>query len=214
MAKKDTQQYPISEAIELVKKSSKTKFDATVEVHINMAIDPTKPEQALRYPMTLPNGTGKEVKVAVFTDQKDTGADLELKESDLDKIMAEKIKPKVDFDILITEPKYMPKIAKIGKTLGPAGVMPNPKSGTVTEDVKKAVASFKKGQIEVRNEPDAPVVHTILGKVSFENKKLVENYHELISSIRQKRPQKIRPENYIKSVFVSSTMGPSYQISL
>lgn len=212
--KEEITTYSIEKAIDLAKENCKAKFDSTIEIHINMGINPKKPEQAVRYAVTLPNGTGKTKKVAVMASKTIKSADLQLSEDDLAKVEKGDIKPKVDFDILVAEPRFMPKLARLGKVLGPAGLMPNPKSGTVTEDVEKAVEQIKKGKIEVRSEPNAPLIHTILGKKSFTTKALVENYEELINSLRSHRPQKVKPEMYIMSVFVKGTMGPAFQVQI
>ena len=201
-----------SEAIQKVKETSKTKFDPTVEVHINLELE-KKGEQSVRFTTTLPHGTGKTKKVAVFASRKVPNADLELTEDDIAKIDKNTIRPKVDFDMLVAEPKFMPKLAKVAKILGPAGVMPNPKTGTVTEDVEKAVEQIKKGKVEVRTEPVAPVIHTIIGKKSFEDNKLEENFNELINAIRSNKPAKAKP-NFIRSVFITSTMGPSFSVDV
>jgi large subunit ribosomal protein L1 len=215
MAKKkqDEKTYPIDEALELVKTSGKEKFDASVEVHINLGIDLEKQDQAVRTTTTLPNGTGQTKKVAVFSSKKVPEADIQLTEADLKKIEKGTLKPGTDFDVIVSEPKYMAKIATVAKVLGPQGMMPNPKSGTVTEDVEKAVKQIKKGKIEIRNEFSAPIIHTILGKKSFEVKALKENFEEVMSAVNGARPQKVRPENYIESVYVCSSMGPSFKVS-
>lgn len=206
--------YSIEDAIKLAKANCKAKFDATFEAHFNLGIDNKKPDQSIRVSTTLPNGTGKQVKVAVFASKKIKDADLELTEEDLVKIEKNEIRPKVDFDVLVAEPKYMPKLAKVAKILGPAGVMPSPKSGTVTDDIEKAVHSLKQGKIEIRNEANAPIIHVIFGKKSFEDDKLVENFNEILSTIKSNRPQKVRPEVYVKSCFISTTMGASVKIAI
>ena len=206
---KDLNEYPIEEALKKVKAESKAKFDASIEVHINLDIDPNK--QNIRFSLSLPNGTGKTKKIAVLSSGKVEGADLNLTEEDLPKIEQGKIKPNVDFDVLITEPRYMPILAKYAKILGPAGVMPNPKNGTVTEEVSKAIAQFKKGKMEIKTEKLAPIIHTIIGKVSFEDKALAENYEELIGALKANKPAKT-PPLWIKSIFISSTMGASVKV--
>ena len=205
--------HTIEEAIKKIKETSKEKFDATVEVHVNFTEDAKKQAQSFRYTYVLPHGTGKTKKVAVLASKKVGGADLELTTDDIDKLASGKIKPKVDFDVLITEPAFMPKLAKAARVLGPAGVMPNPKTGTVTNDIGAALEQVKKGKIEVKMEKDAPVTHTIIGKMSFENDALVKNYNGLMSSLRQNKPQKAKPD-WIKSVFVASSMGKSHQIEV
>ncbi len=202
----------IDNAIKQVKSAAKEKFDASVEVHINLELDTKKNDQQVRYTTTLPHGTGKELKVAVFASTKINNADLELQESDLAKIENGQIRPRVDFDVLISEPRMMPKLAKVAKILGPAGVMPNPKSGTVAEDIAKAVESVKKGKIEIKNE-QAPIIHTIMGKVSFTEDKLKANFEEILNSLRQNRPAKAKP-NWIKSIFIKSSMGKAVSVDL
>ncbi len=206
---KDLKEYSLEEAIKKVKESSKSKFDASVEVHINLDIDPNK--QNIRFSLSLPNGTGKTKKIAVLSSGKVEGADVNLTEEDLPKIEQGKIKPNVDFDILITEPRYMPVLAKYAKILGPAGAMPNPKNGTVTEEISKSISQFKKGKMEIKTEKMAPIIHTIIGKVSFDEKSLADNYNELISALKANKPAKTVPL-WIKSIFISSTMGPSVKV--
>lgn len=206
---RDTNIYTVKEAVKKVKESSKSKFDSSVEAHITLDVDVTK--QNIRFPITLPNGTGKTQRVAVLSDKKVEEADINLTEVDLVKIEKEEIRPKTDFDVLITEPKFMPKVAKIAKILGPAGLMPTPKNGTVTEDTKKAVEQFKKGKLEVRTEQKAPLIHIVIGKVSFENIALEQNINEIISELKKNKPQKAKP-GWIKSIHLTSTMGPSFKV--
>ena len=211
--KKDVISYTLNEALEKSKSSAKTKFDSTIEIHVNLLLDTEKIEQPVRFTTILPKGTGKALKVAVFASKNVKSADLNLSESDISKIERGEIKPKVDFDVLISEPIYMSKLAKVAKILGPAGVMPNPKSGTVTENVEKAVEQVKKGKIEVKMEQTSPVLHTILGKQSFSVEDLTANFNEFFSTLRQNKPSKASPD-WIRSIFISSTMGPSFKISL
>jgi len=201
----------IIEAIKEVKEASKEKFDATVEVHFNVDLD-IKKGQTVRYSITLPHGTGKTKKVAVLASRKIETADLELTEDDIDLIVKGKLQPKIDFDVIVTEPRYMPKLAKAAKILGPAGLMPNPKTGTVTENIEKAVADIKKGQVEVKTEKEAPLIHTILGKVSFKEEDLMGNFITILNSLKQNKPQKAKPE-WIKNVFLVSSMGKSVEVS-
>ena len=209
----DNKKYTIEEAVKNVKEASKVKFDPTIELHINLNVDPKKQEQMVRYTTMLPNGTGKSVKVAVFASAKVNNADLELTEADLKKIEKGEIKPGVDFDVMVSEPRMMAKLAQIARVLGPAGVMPNPKNGTVSEDVEKAVEQIKKGKVEVRMEQIHPIIHTIIGKKSFEDNQLVENYNEIMTSLNQHKPVKVGPD-FIKSAFIASTMGKSFEIQL
>lgn len=208
---KDTKIYTLEEAVSKVKTGKSGNFDATVELHINLDLDVTKSDQMVRFSTTLPHGTGKTKKVAVLASTKISNADLQLTEEDLDKIEKGQIRPKVDFDVFVAETRFMPKIAKVAKILGPAGVMPNPKTGTVSDDVQKAVEQIKKGKVEVKTEKDLPIIHTIAGKVSFEEKQLIENIKEIINTLKQSKPAKAKPE-WLKNIYISSTMGPSYKV--
>lgn len=207
----DKKEYSLEEAIKKVKEDSRAKFDASVELHINLGIDPSK--QNIRFPVSLPHGTGKTKKVAVLSNKKADKADLVLKEEDLSKIEKGEIKPGVDFDVFITEPDFMPKIAKYARILGPAGVMPNPKNGTVTEDISKAVEQFKKGKVEIKTEKLAPLVHTVIGKISFEDSALRENFTEIMNNLKQNKPLKASPQ-WIEDIYLTSSMGPSVKVSL
>jgi len=199
------------EALNQIKNDCKTNFDSTVELHINLNLDVKKADQMIRFSTILPNGTGKTVRVAVFASTEIKEADLNLKEEDLDLILNGKLRVGNDFDLVVAEPAFMPKISKVARVLGPAGVMPNPKNGTVSADVKKAVEQLKKGKIEVRTEQNFPIIHTVIGKCSFDTTKLEENLSEIIGALKQNRPSKAKPD-WIKSIFLSSTMGGSYQV--
>jgi len=199
------------EALEYVKKTDKAKFDSSVEVHIDCALDKSK-QETIRFSLTLPHGTGKTKKIAVMASGKIAGVDLELLEGDIEKLEKGELKPKVDFEVLIVEPRYMPKLAKVARILGPAGLMPSPKNGTVTEDVTKAVEQFKKGRLEVKTEANGSVIHTIIGKKSFTTKALEENYQELISALKANKPAKAE-DTWIKTIYISATMSPSAQVT-
>lgn len=199
------------EALNQIKNDAKTNFDSTVELHINLNLDVKKADQMIRFTTVLPNGTGKTIKIAVFASTEIKEADLNLKEEDLDLIISGKLRVGNDFDLLVAEPAFMSKISKVARVLGPAGVMPNPKNGTVTSDVKKAIEQLKKGKIEIRTEQNFPIIHSIIGKTSFDAKQLEENLTDIISSLKQNRPSKAKSD-WIKSIFLSSTMGGSYQI--
>lgn len=203
----------IAEAIKEVKAKAPAKFDETVEVHFNLNIDPKQADQTVRATTTLPHGTGKEVKIAVMASKKVPEADLELGETDLAKLEKGELKPKKDFDVLIVEPSFMPKLAKLGPILGPSGVMPNPKAGTVTDKIADAVAQFKKGKVELRNEIEAPLLHAVIGKVSFTDKKLIENFKEVFSTLKSNKPQKAKPD-WIQKCFITSSMGSSIEVDL
>ena len=208
--------YTKEEAIELVKKTSTSKFDGSVEVAINLNLDTKKTDQQLRGAIVLPNGTGKTKRVLVLTknaDQakaaKEAGADF-VGEADLvDKIQKENW---LDFDIIIATPEMMPMLGKLGKVLGPRGLMPNPKTGTVTTDVTKPIEDVKKGRIEYRTDSYGNV-HAIIGKVSFDAKKLVENLQAFVTVIVKSKPQTAKG-TYIKNISVSSTMGPGVKVDV
>lgn len=206
--------YTIESALkEIREEGRKVNFDQSLEVHINLKIDPQKQDQMIRFPITLPHGTGQDKKVAVVASKKVPSADLELSDADLKKIEDGKLQPGKDFDILVAEPSQMGKLGKLGRILGPAGAMPNPKTGTVTDDVENAVKQIKKGKIDVKTEQIHPIIHVIIGKLSFDDKKLIENFKELLTTLKQNKPQKVKPD-FIKSVYVSPSMGKSYQIDL
>lgn len=207
--------YSVEDAVSLVKELSNAKFDETVEVAMNMNLDTKKADQQLRGAIVLPNGTGKSQKVLVLAkgDQAkaavQAGADYV---GDVD--MIEKIEKEswFDYDVIIATPEMMPMLGKIGKILGPKGLMPNPKTGTVTLDVAKAVEDTKKGKVEYRTDSFGNI-HGIVGKVSFDNDKLIENLNAFVSAIVKVKPTTVKG-NYIKNISISSTMGPGLKISL
>jgi large subunit ribosomal protein L1 len=199
------------DALNQIKNDCRTKFDSTVELHINLNLDVKKADQMIRFSIVLPKGTGKTIKIATFSTTPYSEADVNLSEEDLDLIISGKIKVGNDFDVLITEPSLMPKVSKVARVLGPAGVMPNPKNGTVTTDIKKAIEQLKKGKVEIRNEQNHPIIHTIVGKCSFDSKDLEANLNEIFSNLKSNKPAKAKPD-WIKSIYLSSTMGISYQL--
>ena len=205
--------YTVDEAIKLVKETATTKFDSTVEVAFKLNIDTKKADQQLRGSLVLPNGTGKTKKILVLAKgagaeaAKAAGADYV---GDVDLI--EKIQKEnwFDFDTIIATPEMMPQLGKIGKILGPKGLMPNPKTGTVTMDTKKAVEEVKKGRVEYRTDSFGNV-HALIGKVSFDDAKLVENLNSFVSIINKSKPATVKGK-YILNISVSSTMGPGIKI--
>ncbi len=205
--------YSIKEAVKKLIEAKREKFDATVEMHINLNTDPKKQDQQIRFTTILPAGTGKSKKVAVMASEKVPNADLELTENDIKKIEDGNLKIGRDFDLIVTEPQFMAKLAKAARILGPAGVMPNPKTGTVTDNVEKAVEQIKKGKIEVKTEQNHPIIHTIVGKTTFKDADLEKNINELVSVLKQHKPSKIKGE-FIKSAFISSSMGPSFKLEV
>ena len=200
--------YPLAEAIKLVKQNAKAKFDETVEMSMNLGIDPRHADQMVRGLTTLPNGTGKTVRVGVFArgpkadEAQAAGADVVGAEDLAEKVQAGEI----DFDRCIATPDMMGVVGRLGKILGPRGLMPNPRLGTVTMDVKGAVAAAKGGQVEFRAEK-AGIIHAGIGKVSFEDDKLVENARALADAIQKAKPTGAKG-TYVQKVSVSSTMGP------
>lgn len=207
--------YPISEALELVKKFSTTKFDASVEAHFKLGIDPTKGDQQIRAAVSLPHGTGKTVRVAAFvpTDKeaavKAAGADIVGGEELIAEI---KKSEKTDFQVAIATPDMMKNLAQIAKILGTRGLMPSPKNETVTMDPVKAVSEIKKGKISFKND-DTGNVHMVIGKTSFEPEKLVQNFKTVLELIRKIKPAKSRGV-YIKNASISSSMGPGIKVEL
>ncbi len=205
--------YTKEEAIKLVKETSTTKFDASVELAIRLNLDTKKADQQLRGAIVLPNGTGKTKKVLVLakgpmaTAAKEAGADY-VGEAD----MIEKIEKEnwFDFDVIVATPDMMPALGKIGKILGPKGLMPNPKTGTVTMDTKKAVEDIKKGRVEYRTDSYGNV-QVIIGKVSFTEEQLLENMNAFVSLILKTKPAVVKG-TYVKNISVSSTMGPGIKI--
>ena len=205
--------YSKEEAIDLVKKTSTTKFDSSVELALSLNLDTKKADQQLRGTICLPNGTGKTKKILVIAkgpkavEAKEAGADYVGDMDYLEKIEKENW---FDFDTLIATPDMMPQLGKLGKILGPKGLMPNPKTGTVTMDIKKAVLEVKQGRIEYRTDSYGNV-HTIIGKVSFTNKQLLENLEAFVSLILKTKPSVVKG-TYVKNISVSTTMGPGIKI--
>ena len=208
--------YTKEEAIELVKKTSTSNFDGSVEIAVRLNVDTKKTDQQVRGALVLPNGTGKAKRVLVLTKNdaqskaaSAAGAEFVGGEDLIDKIAKENW---LDFDVIIATPEMMPLLGKIGKLLGPRGLMPNPKTGTVTTDVAKAIEDVKKGRIEFRTDSYGNV-HAIIGKVSFDAKKLVENLDAFMNVIIKSKPTTVKGQ-FIKNVAVSSTMGPGIKIDI
>lgn len=204
--------YNLKEAVELAIKTSPVKFDASVEIHARLGVDPRQADQNIRTTMVLPNGNGKEVRVAVFAPldvckaAKAAGADIAEDEEFLKSLE----KGEINFDILISTPQYMPKLGKFARVLGPKGLMPNPKAGTVTTDVEKAVKEAKAGKVEYRVDKQS-IVHIGVGKVSFGADKLVQNAEAFFESLKNQKPASLKG-SYVKSVYITTTMGPSIEI--
>ena len=205
--------YEPSDAIKILKEKTFVKFDETLDISINLNIDASKTEQNIKGVTNLPNGTGKKVRVAVITsddnitEAKESGADLFGGQEFIDNISSNKI----DFDILIATPDIMPKLGKVAKILGPKGLMPNPKLGTVTKEIKNAVTSAKSGQVKFKNDKSG-IVHAGIGKISFSDDKILENLKVFYSSINKSKPDSVKG-SFIKKVTIASTMGVGLQIN-
>ena len=206
--------YPPLEALSIIKENANAKFDETIEAHIRLGIDPKYTDQQLRTTVALPNGTGQSIKIAVITSgenvakAKSAGADLFGEEDLVESIN----KGDMNFDLLIATPDMMPKVAKLGRVLGPRGLMPNPKAGTVTSDIASAIKEFKAGKLEFRADK-AGIVHVRFGKASFTENALFENLKTLQESIDKNKPSGAKGK-YWRSFYVTSTMGPSVQVDI
>lgn len=212
---KDTQKsYPLNEAIEMVKSAAYAKFNESVELHINLGTDPKINDQRIRFAASLPHGTGKTAKILVISDN-NSGVKENVNYRDekvIEEILSGKIVPDKDFDVVIATTEMMKSLAKVARILGPRGLMPSPKMGTVTDDVEKAIATQSKGQVEIKSQPNHAVIHQSVGKVNFDADKLAENISYVISEINKNTPSKLK-KKLIQQVYVSSTMGPSVKIA-
>ena len=207
-----SRKYTLQDASSLVKEITTVKFDASVDLSVRLGVDPKKANEMVRGVVTLPNGTGKKLKVLALVppdkenEAKEAGADM----VGLDEFISKIKGGWTDVDVIVTVPTVMVKLGPLGKVLGPRGLMPNPKTGTVTMDIKKAVTDIKGGKIDFKVEK-AGIIHAAIGKVSFESKKIFENAEEFIKAIIKLKPSSTKG-NYIKSIFMSSTMSPSISI--
>lgn len=206
--------YSIEEAVKILKENANAKFDETVELHVKLGIDPKKADQTVRGTVALPHGTGKKVRVGVIAkgekliEAKNSGADVVGSTELVDEIS----KGKINFDVLIVTPDLMKDIAKLGKILGPKGLMPNPKTGTVTFEIEKTVKEIKSGRIEFKNDPQG-IVHTICGKRSFSENALVDNINTIVDAILKLKPSTSKGK-YILSAYLSTTMGPGLALNI
>ena len=204
--------YSLEEALKLAVETNPAKFDATVEAHVRLGVDPRQADQNIRTTVVLPNGNGKTVKVAVFAPldeakkAKAAGADIAEDEEFLKSLD----KGEINFDVLISTPQYMPKLGKYARVLGPKGLMPNPKAGTVTTDIEKAVKEAKAGKVEYRVDKQS-IVHIGLGKTNFDAKALLENATVFFDSLKAQKPASIKG-SFVKSVYITTTMGPSIMV--
>lgn len=204
----------IEEAIVSLKTTATAKFIESVEVHANLNIDPKYADQQLRTTVILPHGIGKQVRIAVLTDNENFD-EAHLANADLvgnENLIEEINKGSIDFDLLVATPNMMPKLAKLGRVLGPKGLMPSPKSGTVTSNLKETLTEFKKGKFEYKADKNG-IVHINFGKSNFENQHLIENLTALYKSIQQNRPPGVKGK-YFKTLSICTTMGPSIKLNL
>ena len=204
----------VEEAIKILKETATTKFVETVELHANLNIDPKYADQQLRTTVSLPNGVGKEIKIAVLTDQENF-KEAELAKADIignDDLIEKITKGDIQFDLLIATPNMMPKLAKLGRVLGPKGLMPSPKSGTVTNTLQTTLTEFKKGKFEYKADKTG-IVHVSFEKSNFTNNQLIENLTALYKSIEQNRPSGVKGK-YFKSLFICTTMGSLLKLYL
>lgn len=206
-------QYTVSEAIDLIDKTKRAKFDESVDIAIRLGIDPKQADQQIRMAVNLPHGTGKDVKVLVFANEEkaseatEAGADFAGLDEFIEKITNENW---LGFDVVIATPDVMSKVGKLGKFLGPRGLMPNPKVGTITNDITEAVKLSKAGRIEIKNDKGA-VVHAPIGKVSFGTEKIRENFMSVVNVINRSKPSSSKGI-YLRKVTISNTMGPGINI--
>ena len=211
LVEKDTV-YALADALELAAKTNPSKFDASVEVHVRLGVDPRQADQNIRATVSLPNGTGKTIRVAVFAPEADhaaakkAGADVVGDET----FLAQLDKEEINFDILVATPAFMPRLGKYARLLGPRGLMPNPKSGSVATDVAKAVKEAKAGKVEYRVDKQA-IVHLSIGKVSFGATKLAENAKAFFDSLQAQKPASIKA-SYVRSTSVSTSQGPGIKV--
>ncbi|MCL2862200.1 MAG: 50S ribosomal protein L1 [Firmicutes bacterium] len=209
-----TKSYEPVDAIDNVLKTAKAKFDETIELHVRLGVDPKQADQQVRGTVVLPNGTGKDVKVLVIAKgekaeiAEKAGADIVGAEEIIAKILSDNF---LDFDVVITSPDMMGQMGRVAKILGPKGLMPSPKSGTVTTDIEKAIKDTKAGKVEYRVDKTA-IVHCPIGKKSFGTEKLLENYEALMEAIVKAKPSAAKGQ-YVKSVYTASTMGPGIKVN-
>ena len=207
--------YSLTEAVALIKETSQIKFDASVEIHARLGIDPKKSDQLVRAAVSFPHGTGKTIRVAAFVpdDQhasaQSAGADIVGSDELIEKIRTTNV---CDFDIAVATPDMMKKLASVARILGQKGLMPNPKTGTIAPDVTKIIGELKKGKVSYKND-DAGNVHVVAGKVSFDEKKLIENIEAFLDSLKRAKPQGIKG-TFIQGVYLTTSMGPSVKMAV
>jgi len=210
-----SQTYKPEMALELVKKLHTAKFDASIELHFRLGIDPKKGDQQIRTAVSLPHGTGKDIKIAAFVSSanekavKEAGADIVGGEELIEEI---KKTEKTDFEVAVAEPAMMKNLAKVAKILGTRGLMPSPKNETVTDDPVKAVKELKKGKVNIKNDASSNI-HAVIGKISFDDNKLLENFKTILDAVQKAKPAKVKGQ-YMKNIVLSSSMGPGVKLNI
>lgn len=207
-------EYSPKESIEILKQTATAKFIESTEAHISLNIDPKYADQQLRTTLVLPKGTGKPLRLAVLTSEDKIKSDYKKKVEIIgsNDLVEEITKGNINFDVLISTPEMMPKLAKLGRVLGPKGLMPSPKSGTVTEDIESTIEEFRKGKIEYKADRTG-IVHLSFGKINFSNEDLLENLIAVYKSIEKNKPSGVKGK-YFNSFYICNSMGPSLQINL
>lgn len=210
-----TKEYSVEEAVKELRKAKFAGFTESVELHVRMGIDPKNTDHRIRFTTSLPFGTGKSVKVLVISDEtRETKNGVTFRGIDaIDEIVSGKLTLGKDFDIVITTPKHMKDIAKAAKILGPKGVMPNPKAGTVTNDIDKTVSDLAKGQVEIKNQAGHSVLHTVVGNMNFKDEEIAENITFILSELAKNQPAKLK-KKFMQSAYVATSMSPSLKLSV
>ena len=206
--------YGLSEAISLIKETAKTKFDSTAEIHLKLNIDPAKADQAIRGTLSLPHGTGRSVRIAALVSDEKVKLAMEAgaTEAGLEDLITKFAAGNVDFDVIVATPDVMKKLGKVAKILGQKGIMPNPKAGTVTDDVAKTIKELKAGRLEYRNDKQGNI-HSIFGKVSFKEEELLNNVKSFLRVLRDTKPSTIKG-SFIQSITLTTTMGPGIKLDV
>jgi len=204
--------YGLAEAVDLLKKTTVTKFNGTAEIHLHLNIDPTQADQTLRSTVAMPHGTGKKLRIAaiVADDKVKQALEAGATAAGMADLLAEFEKGKIDYDVIVATPDMMKNLAKVAKTLGQKGMMPNPKSGTVSPDIVKTIQELNKGRVEIRNDKEGNI-HAIFGKLSFKEEELLNNLKTFLGAIRDAKPTGVKG-TYINSITLNSTMGPGIKL--
>lgn len=206
--------YSTKEAVKLIRKALHAKFTETLECHVNLGIDTKNSDQRVRFTTSLPNGIGKSVKVLVIS-ASDKGKDGNVLWRDskaIEEIVSGKLKPDIDFNVIIADPAMMKELGKAARLLGPKGLMPSPKTGTITDKPEKVIEDLAKGQVEIKSQPSHAVLHQIVGNFSFKDEQLVENIDHLLTELQKNSPSKMK-KKLVQRVFLTSSMGPSIRVA-